>query len=306
MMTMCNFRIFGILLFSVALSSAVNSQSSTDSAIRRGEYLVTSVGNCGNCHTKRGPDLMPSGETLSGGVIFDSPAYGLAYSKNITPDVDTGIGSWTPAQIVRAIREGVTKEGSRIGEPMPVRNLSALSDEDAAAIAAYLKTIKPIRNEVPESKYKIKIEEVPPVSGVSTPSRNDKVKYGEYLATIAHCNECHTPPGPNGGPRNYEKEMGAGGRVFFPLPKKPVRSANITPDKETGIGGWSDAEIKRALTQGVSRNGRKLNTQMPYPYFQHMTDEDLDAVVAYLRTMQPVSNRVAPNLDLVEYIKDQR
>jgi mono/diheme cytochrome c family protein len=268
--------------------------------LARGEYLVNAVAGCGNCHTQRGPDLLAdSSKTLAGGNRFDIPP-GLAFAKNITPDRDTGIGSWTEEQIIRALREGVTKEGNIIGPPMPIEFYNKLSDDDVKAIAAYVRSVKAIRNEVQESKYRIPLHAAPAVKDVKAPAKTDKVAYGGYLATVAHCVECHTPQvGPK---RDFEKQMGAGG-FRFEIGGKFVFSRNITSDRETGIGAWSDEQIKRAITQGVDKDGKQLIPQMPYPYFKNMTAEDLDAVVAWVRTLPPVKKEIAPNPSLQTFLQ---
>jgi mono/diheme cytochrome c family protein len=285
----------------LALSQLAAAQT-PDLAVR-GAYLVNGAAACGNCHTQKGPDLMPlANMALAGGMKFDIPNVGLAISKNLTPDNDTGLGTWTEAQIVRAIREGVTKESGIIGPPMPVAFFNKISDEDVQAIAAYLRTLKPIRNEVAESKYKIERKPQPPAQGVVAPARTDQTAYGAYLVNMAHCLECHTPQAADGSP-DFANLRAAGGRPFFPIEGKIVRSANITSDKETGIGGWTDAEIKRAITEGISKDGRQLVPPMPYPFFRNMTPEDVDAVVAYIRTLPPVKNSKPPNPSLQSYLQ---
>ena len=113
----------------------------------------------------------------------------------------------------------------------------------------------------------------------------DKVKRGFYLATIGHCMECHTPFGAQGV--DFKGSLGKGGRDF-PGPWGTSKSRNITSHETAGIGAWSDAEIKRAIAQGVSRDGRKMLPPMGYGYYANMTQADLDAVVAYLRTVPPL------------------
>jgi len=113
---------------------------------------------------------------------------------------------------------------------------------------------------------------------------NDKVKRGFYLVTIAHCMECHTPFGPPGTGVDFQNSLGKGGREFHG-PWGVSTSRNITSSKSKGIGEWSDAEIRRAITQGVRKDGSKLKPPMGYPYYARMTDGDLDAMVAYLRTV---------------------
>jgi mono/diheme cytochrome c family protein len=286
----------------VLLSGMAPAGAQDKALLDRGAYLVNGPGACGNCHTKRAADLMPDESVyLAGGMVLDIPP-GVARPKNITPDKDTGIGVWTDAQIIKAIREGVTREGNVIGPPMPISYYNKISDDDIKAIVAYLHTVKPVRNEVPESKYKIPLKAEPPAKGEAAPPKTDKLAYGAYVAGIAHCLECHTPPGANGAP-DYDNRRGAGGRPFFPIDGKIVRAANITSDQETGIGSWTDQEIKRAVTEGVRKDGRKLIPQMPYPYLKNLTAEDLDAVVAYIRTLPAVSNKIPPNPSLEAYLK---
>jgi mono/diheme cytochrome c family protein len=236
---MRGYRLFlaaGVGLLAMAPASAQTPQ------VARGEYLVTGLMACGNCHTQKDAQLQPKANlALAGGEKFSSPGFGLAYSKNLTPDVDTGIGTWSNEQIVRAIREGVSREGAPLGPPMPVRLYNKMSNDDANAVAAYLKSLKPVRNEVPEAKYKIPLTPAPPAAGTPAPPVTDMVAYGGYLTTMAHCFECHTPPGEGGRPDTAK--FGAGGRMFFPVEGKPVRSANITSDKETGLGNWTDEQI---------------------------------------------------------------
>jgi mono/diheme cytochrome c family protein len=240
---------------------------------------------------------------LAGGERFDTPIF-TAYARNLTPDKETGIGTWTDQQIIRAMREGVTKEGETLGPPMPVPTYHTMSDDDAMAIVTYLRTLKPIHNEVPESKYKIPLQPMPAVKALTAPPPSDKLAYGSYLVnSIAHCLECHSTPNERGEP-DIAGHAGGGG---FPLPVWPILGAkpgtvilsrNITPDNDTGIGTWSDDQIKRAITDGVDKNGKQLFPLMPFAWFKKMTPEDLDAIVAYLHTMKALNHKIEPNLTL--------
>jgi mono/diheme cytochrome c family protein len=285
----------------VALAQPALAQN--QDLIARGSYLANGSGACGNCHTQKGPDLMPKANMVfAGGERFESPGFGVAYSKNLTSDPETGIGTWTETEIIHAFREGVAKEGNTLGPPMPVPYFNKMSDDDAKAIAAYVKSLKPIRNEVPESQYKIELRPQPQAKGLPAPAKTDKIAYGAYLATMSHCVECHTTPGPDGKP-DFAGHLAAGGRPFFPIPGKMIRSANITSDVETGIGGWTDDEVKRAITEGINKSGKKLIPPMPYPFFKNMNAEDLDAVVAWVRTLPPVNNKNPPNPPLGSYLQ---
>lgn len=282
----------------VALPASAQDQQAL---VARGAYLVEGPAACGNCHTRKNPDLTPKTDMfLAGGERFDTPVF-TAYSRNLTPDKDSGIGTWTDEQIIRAMREGVTKEGETLGPPMPVPTYHNMSNDDARAIVAYLRTIKPVHNEVPESKYKVPLQPLPSAKGNPAPPKSDKVAYGGYLVNaIAHCLECHSTPDARGEP-DVAGHAGAGG---FPLPVWPEASAkpgsvifslNITPDQETGIGSWNDDQIKRAITEGIDKDGQQLFPMMPFASFKKMTPEDLDAIVAYLHTIKPIRNKIEPN-----------
>lgn len=260
--------------------------------IERGKYLANGPVACANCHTPRGPDmgLLPN-MSYAGGFKIVDPAFEV-YTANITQDKATGIGAWTDAQIITAIREGKSREGKIIFPPMPVPTYNNMSNADVRAIVAYLRTIKPIHNEVPQSKYKVPQQAMPPAKGLPAPSPNNKVAYGGYIANaLAHCFECHSGPDANGAP-DPKNHLGSGGFVITLAPGATVITPNITPDPETGIGKWSDADIKKALTEGVRPNGGHLSPPMPFPFFKNMTDRDLDAVVAYLRSIPPIKRAV--------------
>ncbi|HKT16550.1 MAG TPA: c-type cytochrome [Stellaceae bacterium] len=283
--------LFVSLLVLIGIVAQPATAQSKKALVARGSYLVRAIVACDDCHTPKDAHYLPRAKlAFAGGQEFKSPVFD-AYSRNLTPDVNTGIGTWTDAEIMRAIRQGITREGDIIGPPMPIRNFNTMADDDVKALVAYLHTLKPIRHENTPSVYKIPLQPAPPPQVQHAPSRTDKVAYGSYIVnSLAHCFECHTPPGPD-----PEHHRGAGG---FPFPVKPgvvVRSMNITPDKETGIGTWTDAQIRRAITRGKDKNGKQLVPIMPYGHFTHMTRQDVDDVIAYLHTIPPVHNVVPPN-----------
>jgi mono/diheme cytochrome c family protein len=175
---------------------------------------------------------------------------------------------------------------------MPVPTYNNMSDDDIKAIVAYLHTIKPVHHEVPESKFNIPQQAMPPAKGLPAPPASDKVAYGRYIVTaLAHCFECHTGPDEHGAP-DFQHLLGAGGILITLAPDVTVKTANITPDPDTGIGKWSDDDIKKAIVDGVSPTGAHLSPPMPYPFFKNMTPEDLDAVVAFIRTIPPIKHVV--------------
>jgi mono/diheme cytochrome c family protein len=274
------------------LAAAVIAGASAEELRVRGAYLVNGIAGCGNCHTpKDRAGRAVAGKELSGGFEFDDPDIGHIVPPNITPDPETGIGKWSEAQIVTAMRDGKRPDGTIIGPPMPIPVYSRLSVSDARAIAAYLRSVKPIRNAVAKTQFKIPLPPAygPPVTHVDEPPRADKIAYGGYLAgPVGHCVLCHTPPG-DGKPFDMSRAYG-GGRELpdFAKPGALTVSRNITPDPENGIGKWNDAELKRAITAGVRPDGTKLTRTMPFDWYAKIAPADLDALVAYLRSLKPV------------------
>ncbi|WP_026380474.1 c-type cytochrome [Afifella pfennigii] len=271
------------LLVGALLLAALPARAETP--LERGTYLMQSIVACGNCHTPMGPDGPVEGMELAGQLVMKDAAF-TAYAGNITPDEETGIGAWSEEEIVRAIREGVRPDGSLIGPPMPIEHYRHMSDSDVEAIAAYLRNVPPVRNEVPASAYNIPLPESygPPVDKVAEVPRDDLIAYGAYLAgPLGHCVECHTPMA--GPVRDYENQLGAGG-FQFPGPWGVSTSANITPHAD-GIAHHSDAELKTIITTGIKPDGRKMMPPMPYAYYARMEEGDLEAIIAYLRTLPP-------------------
>jgi mono/diheme cytochrome c family protein len=276
-------RAFELALALGALAAPLIAQAETP--VERGRYLVETIAGCGNCHTPMGPAGPERDRQLAGGlVVLDIPVM-RAVAPNITPDVATGIGAWSDAEIARAIREGVRPDGRVLGPPMPFGLYRGLADEDLAAIVAYLRTVPPVTNAVERSTYSFPLPESygPPVGQVQAPGRSDPVAYGAYLAgPVGHCIECHTPAGEEGHP-DFAHRLGWGG---FEIPGP--WGVSVTPDiTPTALGAWSDAEIVRAITTGVSRDGRQLMPPMAYAYYAGIAPDDLAAIVAYLRTLKP-------------------
>jgi len=258
-----------------------------ESPLERGTYLMHSIVACGNCHTPKGPNGELPGMELAGGFKITDDAF-VAMVPNITPDPETGIGKWTDAQIIAAIREGKRPDGSIIGPPMPIGMYRNMSDSDVKAIVTYLRQVKPVKNAVAKSEYKIPLPPSygPPVTSVADVPRDDKVRYGGYLAgPLGHCMECHTKL-ENGVP-DLAHRAGAGGNKFEG-PFGVSISRNITPDPAHGIGKWTLAEFKTALGSGVRPNGERLKPPMGFGYYKNISDEDYESIWAYLRSLKPL------------------
>jgi mono/diheme cytochrome c family protein len=277
------------IVFGIALALLL-SPASGETLVERGAYLVNSVMVCHNCHTPRGPQGLDLSRALSGGSqVFDEPAFKVSGS-NITPDKDTGIGNWTDAELKRFLVSGVRPNGTKVAPIMPTEFYTVLTARDLDALAAYLRSVPPTLHETPAPVYRIVLKpETPTYAGkqASEPDLADRLARGRYLLTIAHCLECHTPEGPF-AVHDFAGASGKGGRTFKGPWGESV-SPNITADTAAGIGGWSDDEIKRAITQGIARDGHKLKPPMAYAAYASMTAQDLDAIVAFLRTLPPRS-----------------
>lgn len=268
-------------------------QAAEQSALReRGAYLMKSIVACGNCHTPMGPSGPLPGMELAGGG--DNPDVGMVWrAANITPDINTGIGRWTDAQIATAIRDGVRPDGSVIGPPMPVTFYKKMADRDVAALIAYMRSVRPVQHAVARSEYQFPLPPAwgpPAAAGIEAPAAEDRLAYGAYLADIGHCMHCHTPMRED-APEPDETKVGGGG-LAMPGPWGVVVSANITSDSDTGIGSWTDQQVKDAITKGLRPDGSRLTGPMPFANYANMTAEDLDALVAWLRTVPAVSHPV--------------
>jgi mono/diheme cytochrome c family protein len=277
----------------------------TAEKLARGEYLSKYVSGCVECHAQRdftkyaGPVIE---ETRgAGGESYGDPdtPIKVLYSKNITP---AAIGSWTDGELIRAFTAGVNKDGEPLFPLMPYPRFGRMSREDVEAIVAYIRTLKPLQYTAPERELAMPlplvVRTLPAAPSFRPmPPASDRVAYGEYMINAALCGECHTPFDEQGTPvpgRDY-----TGGTAFKLPGGGVVRSANITPDADTGIGTWSEQQFidkfkafdgapYRTLTAAEQRE----NTWMPWTAYAGMTREDLGAIYAYLRTLKPVVNRV--------------
>lgn len=254
--------------------------------LAQGRYLVDSVMGCGNCHATRLPDTtVVPGKELAGGRTYDTPLF-KGTPGNLTSDTESGLGRWSTADIVRALTEGVRPNGVPLAPMMPVAFYKALTPEDALAVASYLQTVPPVKNPVEGSVYR----QAWSVDSYADADKGfdakemagNRLLRGGYLAALAHCLDCHTPI--VNGASNYERDGGRGGRRFGVA---RVLAPNISPHTKSGIGGWSDAELRRALFEGVSRDGHPLQYPMPWSYLAGLTPDDKDSLVAWIRSLPP-------------------
>ncbi len=281
----------------------LSSEDSLKRVVARGEYLAMNVAVCIDCHSKRefakfSFPPMPGTYGIGGGFPFGKAEGipGEIWPPNITP---ARLGSWTDDEIARAIAHGVNKTGDTLFPIMPYYNYSRMAKDDLYAIIAYLRTLPSSDSTVPARKLFIPMSALPPLPEFAPeknirPDSSDKVKYGEYLVTIASCGDCHTPMNKDGSP-DFSKAFSGG--FVFNTPMFKVAVANITPDSATGIGAWSeDVFVEKfrsnAADAFVNQDHGKQNTMMPWAMYGKMKEGDLRAIYAYLRTVGPVMNKV--------------
>jgi mono/diheme cytochrome c family protein len=267
----------------------------TVARLERGRYIVEGPAHCFQCHSEvdwERPGAQPKQGKKGAGTIFAEAGMEWLVAPNITPDRETGAGNWTDEQFARAIREGVGHDGRRLFPMMPYMNFREMSDEDLASVVVYLRSINPVRNVVPKTMLPEVVKgSLPPhqpiTEPVTGPDMSNPVARGKYLVTLGNCMSCHTPMNKQGQPL---KQLAFGGGVRFTGPWGQVSSANITPDA-SGISYYDEALFVKTLRTGQV-GARKLNSIMPWGYFRNMTDEDLKAIFAYLRTVTPVQHRI--------------
>lgn len=268
-----------------ALAVALAGAAAAETPVERGRYLVETIMGCGNCHSPITPQGAPvPGMNLAGRLVEENPVV-TAWAPNLTPAAR--IAGWSDAALARAIREGIRPDGSVIGPFMPIWLYRGLADSDLAAVVAYLRTLPPVPNEVPQSVWRIPLPESygPPVLSVPDVPRDDVVAHGAYLAgPVAHCMECHTPQRPEGGPDMAR--FGAGGFEFHG-PWGISVSGNLTPHAD-GIARWTDDELFRMITTGTRPDGTPMLPPMGYAYYAAAKPEDIRAIIAYLRTLPPL------------------
>ncbi len=276
----------------------------TPASIARGEYLANHVTICIDCHSTRdwtrysGP--ITDGTVGMGGELFDQKFGfpGSYYAKNITPE---GISRYTDGELFRIITTGVNKDGKAIFPVMPYHNYGRMDEEDIKSIIAYIRTLKPIKNAIPESSsdfpMSIIINTIPQKANLTKrPAETDIVNYGQYLVTAAACMDCHTQF--EKGKQIAGTEFGGGREFPFPDGSK-VRSANITPHINKGIGRWTEEMFlsyfrARSDSAALARKIQpgEVNTIMPWTMYGKMKDGDLKAIYAYLRTVKQLDNTV--------------
>jgi mono/diheme cytochrome c family protein len=286
-----------IMVVAPAGAKPAAQEGDDDDLVAKGQYLAEITG-CIGCHTpidERGQQV--PNMVAAGGYPFALGEQGTVFTKNITPDEETGVGSWTDQEIKDAITTGVSPDGLHLHPIMPYFFFNKMADDDLDAIVAWMRSLPPIKNEVPRQE----IMQIGPIPRVDAPAKapdpSDTEARAAYLfSALLACNDCHTPLDPE--TQTPVQDMYFAGGQPYEGPWGIVYAANITPHEETGIGAWSDADIERIFRSGVRPNGRHV-VLMPWQDYKNFTADDMQAVIYYLRNSVPaVDNEVpAPSLN---------
>ena len=267
--------IYGQFSFKRTIANRPLYQISADTSpegLERGKYLAESVMGCDSaCHTNKETPFIGMADE-----IHEGPISGVFAVPNLTPDKETGLGAWTDAEIARAIREGVDKEGVSL-VVMPSSNFHNMSDADVAALVGYLRSLEPVKNEIPSIQLNA-IAKVLLAAGMFGPSSVGKpitqsqqappagtAEYGAYLVSLGMCRDCH----------GKDLNGSASGPAGF--------APNLTPGGE--LASWSEADFLTAMHSGVTPSGRMLSEEMPWKAYGKMVDEDLKAIWLHLQSL---------------------
>ncbi len=268
----------------------------TPARLQRGEYIVRNVAGCLFCHSEIDTsvqglpvkaDMAGSGRTIT---AEDMP---WLTAPNIAMLITGGAGTWTDDMLARSIREGIGHDGRALFPFMPYLNYRDMSDEDLASVVTYIRSLAPVRRELPRTEIPFPvsrlinsapapIEEPVPEPDLSTPE-----KRGQYLVTLGSCGDCHTPRDDKG---QYLPGMAlAGGNILkFEDARPPRAAANLTPSPN-GIPYYNEDLFVEVIRTGRVRD-REVSDLMPWGHYRGMTDEDLKAIFAYLKTIAPVDH----------------
>jgi mono/diheme cytochrome c family protein len=258
--------------------------------IAHGEYIAT-VGDCGACHTR------PGGQTLAGGLGFATPI-GTIYSTNITPDPNAGIGNYSFKDFVRVVRYGVRPNGSRLYPAMPYTDYAKVSDEDLQDLFAYLhERVAPVSevaraNEVPwplSMRWPMAFWDLAFLNTsrfVADPAKSAQWNRGAYIVEgLEHCGECHTP--------RLITESLDNARKFSGAVTQGWKAYNITASEQSGVGRWTDEALASYLSTGHAMGHSSASGPMAEAVeksLRHLTSDDIQAVVAYLRSIPAIDS----------------
>lgn len=265
----------------------------TDEAVALGKYLANGPALCVFCHSPHDATRFgwPIDQSRLGGGLCLPEFWGLPTKlcgRNLTPDAKDGLGEWSDGEIIRSVKDNVHRDGT----PMfNLHNFESMDDGHLEAIVAYLRTLKPVAGSPGQSELgfvdqlAMTVMAAPVTEKKTAPPKSDAVAYGQYLVGIGACNDCHT----------FEAGVLAGGQPFM-VGTAIEMSKNLTPEPTTGLGAYDEATFVmrfkgyEKLEPMLLTPGMFNKVVMPWEAFSHLSEEDLKAIYAYLRTLPPVVN----------------
>jgi mono/diheme cytochrome c family protein len=281
-MTNLHLRIGAIALAELLSIACAHGDSDFD-RVQRGKYLVD-AGDCVACHTPQG------GKPFQGGRALATP-FGAIYSANITPDRETGIGSWSADDFYRAMHDGISADGHRLYPAFPYPYYTHVTREDVDDILAYLQTVQPVKNQTPANKLPFPLNEraamrawnwmffkeqtFQPVTGKSATWNR-----GAYLVEgLGHCGACHTPKNILGGDEAKQAYQGGNLDAWF--------APDLGSDLRQGLGGWSEADIFEYLKTGRNRMSNATGPMAEVIDYStsRLSDDDVHAIATYLKDL---------------------
>ena len=291
---------FGLWACALLAQAAANS-TQEDTLVAKGRYLAA-LGNCAACHTRSNGPAFGGGVGFPIAVDWSSKPLGTLYSSNISPDPGTGIGEWTLADFSHAMRDGVSRDGKHLYPVFPYTAFAGLSNEDIAALFAYIRSLEPVRYRPPENDLPFPVSWRSSLAawkwlyadqGIHRPddARSAEWNRGAYLVRVlGHCGACHSP-------RNLllasipERAL-SGGTFFHPVSQDDVRlwaAVNLTP-ASTGLGAWSRSDISSYLRIGHSPKAGSFGPmdRVIGEGTRHLTEDDALAMAKYLKSLPPI------------------
>ena len=277
------------------LAAPARGQQPDAAAARRGKAVFHATGGC-SCHT----DIENKGAFMAGGRPMTIP-FGRVYATNITPDRKTGIGSWSEADFIKAMTQGIGPDGKHYYPVFPYTAFTRMTRQDLQDLWAYLRSIPPVEQANRSNELRFPFSWRGSLGGWKKlyfktgafqpdPTKSTEWNRGAYVVeALAHCAECHTPRNVMGGLKTSMRYAGVADGPEGQL------AQNITPDEATGVGKWSLADMAWYLETGVKPDGddtQGLMSEVIEHGYKHMPDADLRAIAVYLSSLAPIANKV--------------
>ena len=278
----------------------------TPERVALGTKLAEGIMACGSCHTTGNGAGDPKLDHYLAGDVFPDQEFGAVSAPNITPDEETGLGSWTDGEIIRAITHGVGREGRLLTSFMPWPAYgAALTQEETYSLVAYLRTVpEPVTHAAPKTNLSMPISLLTwsgllhdfmvnePTFADYEPARDTPVERGKRLAYLGYCVVCHSYKD------NFALPL-AGGAEFIDNTGQVLLGANLTPDLETGIGAFSDEELYQSIKFGKRLRPRPETEMVRWPmmpritHHTSLTDKEIGDIIAFLRSQKAIKNDVS-------------